>query len=488
MTTLTWAEWANHDATALAALVRAKQVTPRELAQQAEEAVALVNHRVNAIIGVFADVVDNPDTDRPNLDGALYGVPLFLKDLGSGLKGRRQDSGSALTRGTVLKATDPVVENFLHAGLVPLGRSTTPEFGLTFDTLTDYRGGERTITRNPWNLEHTPGGSSGGSGVAVLAGIVPVSMASDGGGSIRFPAAFCGLVGLKGSRGRVPPPLARNEFGTRTSIEGVVSRTVRDTAAVWESLTRVPKGGSFIAMGPPRGSYVAATARDPGRLRIGLSTGRWGRATDTDAEVVAHVRAVATVMEGLGHDVEDIDDRALCDWDALWSGYLTGWISATLRFGLLAREKGIGEQELQGLLNPMTWRHYLRAKQYTVPDIFRMMADNNTVTRQFGAAMNQYDMLLTPVCGVRVPLANGPYSLLRDEALDVWHERLVDAARYTMPGNETGLPAISLPAGLDSAGLPLAAQFYAGWGREDLLLSLAAQLERAKPEWFGPTV
>ena len=182
MTVMSWDEWAGHDATALAAEIRAGRVTPREVAEQAAEGVARVNPKVNAIIEVFADTLANPDTDHPNKEGALYGVPMFLKDLGSGLKGRMQDSGSGLMRGTVLKATDPVIENFLDAGLVPLGRSSTPEFGLTFDTLTKYDG-EVTVTRNPWNLERTSGGSSGGSGVAAATGIVPLSMSSDGGGS-----------------------------------------------------------------------------------------------------------------------------------------------------------------------------------------------------------------------------------------------------------------------------------------------------------------
>src|SRR6266851_3606569 len=296
MTVMSWDKWARHDATALAAEVRAGRVTPRELAEQAAEGVARLNPKVNAVIEIFADTLANPDTDHPNKDGALYGVPMFLKDLGSGL-----------TRGTVLKATDPTIENFLHAGLVPLGRSSTPEFGLTFDTLTKYDG-EVTVTRNPWDLERTSGGSSGGSGVVAAAGIVPLSMSSDGGGSTRYPTAFCGLVGLKATRGRVPQPLIRNEYGSRVSIEGVVSRTVRDTAAVWEYLTRVPNGGSFIHMGPPRVSYLDAIRREPGQLRVGLTTGRWGRAPDPDPEVVARVREVARVLEGLGHMIDEVDD------------------------------------------------------------------------------------------------------------------------------------------------------------------------------------
>jgi amidase len=479
-----WEDWARHDGVALAQLVRTRQVSAAQVASQAAAAVDRLNPKLEAVIELFGDVQANPDTDGPDKAGALYGVPIFLKDLGSGLKGRMQDSGSAFTRNTRIGATDPAVENFLRAGLIPLGRSTTPEFGMTFDTTTDYRGAVK-VTRSPWNLQRTPGGSSGGSAAAVAAGVVPLSMSSDGGGSTRIPASFCGLVGLKASRGRVPQPLSRNEYVTRISIDGVVSRTVRDTAAVYDYLSRVPNGGSFIKMGAPAGSYLDAIAREPGKLKIGLSTARWGRGTDTDPEVAARVREVARLLESLGHPVEELNDDAICNWETMWWGYITQWIGSRSLFTTMAADKGIATSGLRKLLNPMTWRHYEAADRYDKFDIFRMMNANNTVTRQFGALMERYDILLTPTLAIRVPEANGPYSLLRDEPLDPWVNRLTDACRYTMPGNETGLPGISIPAGLDSDALPIGVQFYGNFAREDQLLQLAAQIERARPEWFG---
>ncbi len=418
---LSWAEWGKHDAVALAALVKQKAVTAAELAAQAEAAVARLNPKLEAVLEVFTDVIANPDADRPDRDGALYGVPMFLKDLGSGLKGRKQESGSKLYKDNIANATDPTVENYLRAGLVPIGRSTTPEFGMTFDTTTDYLGAVK-VTRNPWNLAHTPGGSSGGSAAAVAAGVTPISMSSDGGGSTRIPASFSGLVGLKASRGRVPRPLAQSEYIQRISVDGVLTRSVRDSAAAFDYMTRVPNGGSFIKMGPPAGSYVDAIAREPGRLKIGLSTGAWGRGGATDAEVAERVRMVATLLEGLGHHVEEVADAEICDWETLWWGYITQWISC--RGQPIAAAKAI-------------------------------------------------------------PPANGPYSLLRDEELEPWVGRLADACRYTMPGNETGIPAISLPAGLDRDGLPVGIQLHGNFAREDMLLQIAAQVERARPEWFG---
>ncbi|MCC6717641.1 MAG: amidase [Acetobacteraceae bacterium] len=482
---MAWSEWARHDAVALAALVRSGAATPRALAAQAAAAAERLNPALAAVLEIFADVRANPNTDGPARDGGLYGVPMLLKDLGSGLKGRTQQGGSKLTRSYVVPETDPTIANFLAAGLVPLGRSTTPEFGLTFDTATDIDA--LRVTRNPWNPAHTPGGSSGGSAAAVAAGIVPVAMSGDGGGSTRIPAAFCGLIGLKASRGRVPRPHFQSEYMVRFSADGVLTRTVRDTAAVYETLTHVPKGGSFIAMGPPQRSYLTAVESDPARLRIGLTTGMWGRATATDPIVADRIRAVGRAMEALGHTVEEVADNDICDWEILWRAYTTAWVGNTVGLADRARALGIEPQNLASHLTPMTYRHYLAAQRYGAADILRMMADNNTVTRQFGRVMERYDLLLTPTLAIRVPEANGPYSLLRDEDLDTWVARLSDACRYTMPGNETGLPGISVPTGLDPAGLPIGAQFYASWGEEALLMQVAAQLERAHPAWFNQT-
>jgi amidase len=238
-------------------------------------------------------------------------------------------------------------------------------------------------------------------------------------------------------------------------------------------------------MGAPSGSYLDAITREPGKLKIGLSTARWGRGTETDPEVATRVREVARLLESLGHAVEELNDDSICDWPTMWRTYMTQWIGSRLLFTMMAADRGIPTSDLRNLLNPMTWRHYEAADNYDKFDILRMMNGNNTVTRQFGALMDRYDMLLTPTLAIRVPEANGPYSLLRDEPLDPWVNRLADACRYTMPGNETGLPGINIPAGLDGDGLPIGVQLYGNFAREDLLLQIAAQVERARPEWFG---
>lgn len=480
-----WEDWRKHDAISLADLVRSKQINAKEVCVQAAIAAGRIDPKIEAVLGLYEDVLAEPDIDKPNVAGRLYGVPMFLKDIGSGLAGREQESGSKLLRGHVVRATDPLIENYLRSGLIPIGRSTTPEFGMTaFDTSTDYLDRIK-VTRNPWSLDHTPGGSSGGSAAAVAAGIVPISMASDAGGSTRIPAACCGLVGLKATRGRVPRPLAQNEYMNRTSIDGVITRTVRDTAAAYDYLTRVPNGGTFIKMGEPAGSYLNAVERDPGGLVIGLTTGLWGRTIVPDPEVIERTVEVARLLDGLGHRVEEIADVEICDWSTLWWAYYVGWLGSRVQFATTAKSRGFDLGQLGDFLSPIVYRHYLERDRHDKHDIWRAMACNNVVTRQFGRLMEKMDVLLTPATAIRVPRANGAYSLLSDEGFDPWRDRLCDAGRYAMPANETGAPAMSIPAGLDREGLPIGVQLYGNFGREDLLLKLAAQVERARPAWFG---
>jgi len=213
----------------------------------------------------------------------------------------------------------------------------------------------------------------------------------------------------------------------------------------------------------------------------------WGRESPVDGEVAARVREAAKLLESLGHQVEEIDDSKICDWEMMWTGYVTQWIGSRALFNFMARDRGIAATDLHSYLDPMTYQHFVAAERYDKYDVFRMMAYNNTTTRAFGRLMERYDILLTPTLAIRVPQANGPYSLLReDNDLDGWVNLLADACRYTMPGNETGLPGISVPAGLDADGLPIGVQVHGNFSAEHVLMRVAAQIERAKPEWFSP--
>jgi amidase len=480
-----WQEWSNYDALGLAELVQTKQVTPQELACQVVKAVQILNPRLEAVLEIFEDAVDNPDIDCPNRDGRLYGVPFFLKDLNARLKGRLQEQGSRLFKGYVARETDPLIENFLRAGLVMLGRSTVPEMGWAFDTSTSYMG-KTIITRNPWNLERTAGGSSGGAGALVAAGVTPISMSSDGAGSTRFPAAFNGLIGLKATRGRLPTPQRFNEYVVHESAPGVLTRTVRDWAAALDYMARVPNGGSFMKVLPFDGSYLETIAHMPGKLRIALSTGLWGCTDPADPQVVASTRQVAHVLEDLGHTVEEVNDEAICNFNIARKAFMEYWACSAGEIRLTAEDMDIPPEELRNYLDPVTYQFVEVADHLTKSDLWRVTFVNPLVTRAFGQFFESYDALLTPTSAIQVPAAAGPYSLLgNEESIDVWMERKFSAARYTYLANETGLPAISIPAGLDEAGLPIGAQLYANFLREDLLLQLASQLEHAKPEWFN---
>ena len=482
--TISWSEWVRLDGLALCDLVRKREVAVQEITAQASAAVALVDPHLEASLELFEDVLTDPDVDGPDATGPFYGVPMFIKDLGSRLRGRRQEYGSLLLRGQIAEATDPLVDNFLRAGLVPIGRSTTPEFGMTFDTTTSYLD-RVVVTRNPWNTDRTAGGSSGGSAALVAAGAVPVGMASDGGGSTRVPASFCGLVGLKASRGRVAMPLAHNEYTWRIAVEGALTRSVRDTATILDFIHQKPVGGTFYPMGGPEKSFREAVARPAKPLRILVSTGSWGRQSQCDPQVATRVREVAALLEQMGHLVEEDDGADFCEWPVLWEAYLTQWVAARLMYVPLAAIQGRSAEQMAATLTPMAFRHFEAAQRIDTLDLLKAIAGNNGFTRRFAGLFEHHDVMLCPAFATRVPSANGPHSMLREEPLDVWLDRFADGGRYTIPGNEAGLPSLSFPAGVDGDGLPIGGMLYAAQGREDIVLSLAAAIEEARPDWFG---
>ncbi len=480
---MSWAAWGQLDAVALAGLIRSGELSPGEAARQAAEAVALLDGKTDAVIEVFQDVVASPDQEGSSQAGPLYGVPMLLKDLGARLAGRIQETGSALFRGHQATETDPIISNFLASGAVPLGRTTTPEMGLAIDTVTHYRG-RVAVTRNPWDPDKSPGGSSGGSAAAVAAGMVPIASSSDGGGSTRIPAAFCGLVGMKPGRGRCPRPLTSSEYVSRISTDGVVTRSVRDTATMFEFMTRAPKGGAFISVPPPSCSYTEALGERPKRLRIALSLGQWGRQTDVDPEIAGRLRLVAARLQELGHDVVEHSGDEFCNWAELWRAYEIQWIGPRSQIDTMAARLGKSPESLVAQMTPIAQQMYEAARRFTKFDIWEMIENNNRVTRSFGAVFEKFDLILTPAYAHPTPLANGRHSLMSDQPLDQWIAGHFDANRFAMPANELGLPAIVIPTGTSADGMPIGAQFYGEWNAEYLLLQTAAQLEEAMPQWF----
>ncbi len=479
---LSWKEYSECDATDLAELVSAGEVTAAELARQAAAASENVNPQLNAIIEVFDDVLANPYRDGMSKTGPFHGVPIMLKDLGSRMKGRLQENGYAWQSGNIAEADDPLTENFRAAGFNLIGRTATPEDGMAGVTETIKFG----ITRNPWNLDHSAGGSSGGSAAAVAAGIVPICSASDGGGSIRLPASWNGLIGLKTTRGRLPLPSGLHEALLPSGVEGIVSRSLRDTAHVNDLISRKPLGSGFMPY-PEKSLLLPQLVAPFRRFRIALSTGNWSRSDNLPKEYKERIEAIARELQQMGHHVEDVEDDDICDFEQLfqsfkianWMAPLGNWIPALAEaFGVTLTPENTSNQALN-LINA--------AKSLGISDLLDAAGVNAVTTRQWGKFWEQgYDLLLTPTMADRCPLVKSEkYALSSSLPFDAFFDHGMDLCRYTMPGNDSGLPAISLPAGLDDNLCPMGMQFYAPWNHEQDLIHIARQVEQVKPEWFN---
>ncbi len=479
---LAWEEYMRCDATDLAQMIYRGDVSSAEIAQQAALATERVNPKINAVIEVFEDVVNDPFKDGMNAQGSFAGVPMMLKDLASRMKDRVQESGYAWQEGNVADDDDPFTRNLRQAGFNLIGRTTTPEDGMAGVTETIKFG----ITRNPWSLDRSAGGSSGGSSAAVAAGILPVCSASDGGGSIRLPASWNGLVGLKHTRGRLPLPAGLHEGLLPSGVEGIVTRSVRDTAAIHDLICHKPLGTGFMPYPKPE-SLSAQLGVPPRKMRIALSTGNWSRAKTVPAEHIERVNEVALWLQGQGHIVEQINDRDLCNFEQLFASYkLANWV-APLGNSIPAAAAHLGVTLTPENTSSQALKLIEAAKSVTVDDFMNALAVNAQTSREFGRFWERgFDLLLSPTLGDRCPeVQSEQYALSSSLSFDEFFDHGMNLCRYTMPGNDTGLPAISLPAGLDINGCPLGVQFYAPWAAETDLIHIAGQLEDGKPEWFS---
>lgn len=469
---MSWDEWAKHDAVALSALVRRAEVKPAELAAQAAAGIAKTNPALNAVVEVFEDVVAAPLKDGMDPQGTFAGVPYLMKDLGPTLKGRLQEMGSLLMRGNRAAEDSYLAGRIRKAGLNIIGRTTTPEFGVcsSAENPAVY------VTRNPWDLNYTTCGSSAGTGAMVAAGVLPISHATDGGGSIRIPAGVNGNIGLKPSRGVFSIAPNASDLTGLVSIQGCHSRTVRDTAAFVDSC-RGGAPGEFMPYWMPAEPYGDLIERDPGRLRIALSH-EWGdyRATP---HFVAELERVGRFLETLGHHV----DWALpkVDFRAAFAAQTTCYISnfAQTIANLLA-QRGL-ERPPADLVEPMNIRIWEAGLHTSYTERARMQAVFNTTSRAFGAFFEEWDIILTPITALPTPrIGTREYLTISDNpsVLD-WFGNLWCNFAYTPLANLCGIPGISLPLGAQENGLPLGIQAQARQANDGLLLQLAAQIERA---------
>ena len=467
---LSFEDYRHQDATALAAMIRSKQVSALEVIEAAIARAQAVNASINAIVEPLYDQARRKAL-HPG-DGAFAGVPWAVKDLGHPIAGVRLTGGSRAFKDFVPDHDGGSTPRFKAAGLNIMCTSTSPEFGLTTTTESVLNG----RTRNPWNLERTAGGSSGGSAALVAAGVMPAAHATDGGGSIRAPASCCGLVGLKVSRGRNPVGDGRTEGWNGLGVSHAVTRSVRDSAAILD-ITHGPELGSRYIAPPPSGAFIDAVNRAPGRLRIALQRKAFTNAI-IEPDCIAAVEAAAGLCESLGHIVEeahpDIDGDAL---GAAMGRIVMVHSAATMD----ARAEAIGRLLTQDDMEEVTWTMVQIGRAITATQLVE--ADNLFMAAAAKMARFQetYDVVLSPTLA-QPPAPLGVVSL--DHTLQEYGAAIGAFSPLTAIHNQTGQPAISLPLHWSADGLPIGVQFAGRVGSEELLLSLAGQLEQAQP-WFS---
>jgi amidase len=445
---------ADHDAMALAGLIRSGEISAAEAAKAAVARAQQVDPTLRAV-QFAADEVSQPSTEGP-----FAGVPTYVKD-NTDVRGLPTGHGSAAFVPKPAPRTGPFAAQLLSTGLAVLGKSRLPEFG--FNASTEFMSAEP--TRNPWHPDYSSGASSGGAAALVAAGVVPIAHANDGGGSIRIPAACCGLVGLKPSRGRHLDGDQARALPINIISEGVVTRSVRDTATFFAAAERFWRNPAL----PPLGLVQGPAER---RLRIGLLTESVG-GIRTDAETRAAVEATAAALTGMGHEVEPvalpIDERFIRDFSLYW-GLLAFLASA---FGKRTFGPSFDPGKLDGLSSGLR-RLYRRELLRTPSTLLRL----SRVKQAYATMFLRHEVVLSPVLAHVTP-AIGVLSPRQpfDELLD----RLTRYVAFTPLNNVAGSPAISLPTGATAGGLPIGVQLSAAYGDERTLLELAFALEQARP-------
>lgn len=486
-----YSEYRQQDATGLAELIRRGEVSPEELLNVALQRA----HDVRSLNGLVHTCEDLArQRTRQRLSGPFAGVPFLTKDLGQEVAGLPTSLGSRPLKKNPRPATvhSELTQRWLDAGLVIFGRTNTPEFGIKPVTEPQAWG----ASRNPWHPKHTPGGSSGGSAALVAAGVVPMAGANDGGGSIRIPAAYCGLFGLKPGRGRTPwgPPYSELMFGA--AVNHVVTRSVRDSAALLDA-SHGPELGALFHLAPPERPYLDEVSRDPGRLRIGYTT-QSPLGTSVDLEAVRAVEKTVQLLRQLGHEVEEasprLDAEALAqDFLRVWYGNAAACMQEVMaETGCKASDFELETRALAEFGHALTaheafsaqrrWQqHALALAQFHQHHHLWLSPTTAGPAPKIGAmALNVFER-----SAIRTMLATGTARRILDSGLA--RKMSYDTLQYvpfTQLANVTGTPAMSVPLHVSSKGLPIGVQFVAPPGGEGLLFQLAGQLEQAQP-WPG---
>ncbi|MYE02104.1 MAG: amidase [Alphaproteobacteria bacterium] len=464
-------DYEKHDAVGLAALVANGEAAPEELLEAAIERVEARNGAVNAVTNRLYDYGCRAIADGlPN--GPLRGVPYLLKDLSASLAGCPTTRGCRFFEGVVPAEDSELVRRLKRAGVVIFGRTNTCELGLSLTCEPQLHG----ATKNPWDTTRISGGSSGGAAAAVGARMLPAAHASDGFGSIRAPAACCGLVGLKPTRNRNTMAPFMGEGLGGLSTEHAVTLSVRDSAALLDA-TRGPGAGDPYSAAPPARPFLEEAGADPGSLRIAV-TRRSPNGAPVGADALRVLEETASLAADLGHRVEEADPAI--DGEAVVPTFLT--LMAANTAVNLASHPSAGRAAREDEVERVTWLSAKMAESVSGADYVRATQTMHRLGRQMAAFHADYDLLLTPGLATGAAVKLGWLDMTMEDVDEYWR-RVFDFSPFTVWFNITGQPAVMLPIGTNAEGLPVAVQAVAPYGDEAALFRLSAQLEAARP-WF----
>ena len=467
-------DYTRHDGIGLAELIKRGEVQASEVTEAAVAACRAVNPAINAVVETWPEDVSAQLSAMPK-GLPLSGTPFLLKDVAVTMRGQKVEFGSRLLEGVRQPEDSWLMARFREAGLITFGRTSIPEMAYSTTTEPVVYG----PCRNPWNPRLSPAGSRGGAAAAVAAGITPLAHATDGLGSIRIPAAWNGLVGLKTSRGRVSDGPHVAEGLSALGIQFGLSRSVRDSAALLDAAHGRAVGEPY-EIAPPSRLYLEEVGRNPGRLRIGVLRESWA-SVGVDHAIARALEDVVSLLTDLGHDVGQARLDIGVRWDGFTDANATMW-NPTLVNWCQAFSAASGRPIDETTLERSTRACYEHGLRISATDYLRAQDVRNVVTRRVGAFFTGYDVLLTPTTA-RMPIPIGTYldGAPIDDALG-WFVKLFGEAPFTPVFNVAGTPAISLPLAVETAtGLPIGMQFAGAFGREDLLFRLAGQLETARP-------
>jgi len=469
-------DYARYDGLGLAALVRRREVTPAELLEAALARVERLNPTLNAVCGVAAEAARR-EIARGGIDGPFAGVPFLLKDITAAARGVPMTCGSRFCLPGVGGDHDSaLVARYRRAGLVIFGRTTTPEMAISPATEAVVYGAP---TRNPWSLAHSAGGSSGGAGAAVAAGIVPLAHGSDGGGSIRIPAACNGLFGLKPTRARLPAGPDAGEGWAGLLTEHVITRSVRDSAAALDATHGADAGAYYVAP-PVARAYLAEIETPPARLRIAYTT-RTFTGAPVHPDCAAAVESSARLCAELGHEVRETAPSGF-DWEEDVLRNVTTIMASGTALAVRQRARELGRAPREDELEPTTRGAVRLAEGISGPDYLMALARLHAFARVVAPFFEAHDVLLTPTLAQPpAPVGRGAMSNPDFADYRLGPEGLKHYVAFTPFANVTGQPAMSVPLHWSASGLPIGAHFIGRFGDEATLLKLARELEEARP-------